>query len=326
MNKLNFIFLFFISFILNGQVLLTTAETAFESQVHFNPEIIKLNGIKKITFEIIDKKDFEIAIDKNLIESYEFNTDGQLSRFYFTTVVKTIEKQIQYNKKKHKFRIVKEFIYDTISNNYFYSNKKLILNRYHDGSNYYESKYYRYDKNGNLTKELRFKETNVSNDKTLFILGNQLLISQDSFQYQKYSNYQIKCIMLNNENRPYKEQTIDLDALGRKIKIIEHYTVAAWIMQQSTFEYNEKQIICAEFKGNANNNIALKNIYEYDIDKELYNEKKFKNEMLYQEVSYLINKSNKLLNSFIIRDLINKTLRIVKIKYDFSMLSKSDSK
>ena len=97
-------------------------------------------------------------------------------------------------------------------------------------------------------------------------------------------------------------------------------------MQQSTFEYNEKQLICAEFQGNANNNIALKNIYEYDIDKELYSEKKFKNEMLYQEVSYVINKSNKLLNSFIIRDLINKTLRIVKIKYDFSMLSKSDSK
>ena len=48
--------------------------------------------------------------------------------------------------------------------------------------------------------------------------------------------------------------------------------------------------------------------------------------MLYQEVSYVINKSNKLLNSFIIRDLINKTLRIVKIKYDFSMLSKSNSK
>lgn len=306
--------------------MLTTAETAFETQVHFNPEIIKLNGIKKITFEILDKKDFEIALDKNLIESYEFNNDGQLSRFYYTTVVKSIEKQIQYNKKKHTFRTVKEYIYDTISNSYFYTDKKLILNRYHDGSNYYESKYYRYDKNGNLSKELRFKETNVSNDKSIFILGNQFLISQDSFQYQMYSNYQIKCIMLNNENRPYKEQTIDLDKFGRKIKINEHYTAAAWIMQQSKFEYNEKQMICAEFLGNANNNISLKNIYEYNIDKELYNEKKIKNEILYQEISYLIDKSNNLLNSFIIRDLTNKTLRIVKLKYDFGELSKFNSK
>ncbi len=306
--------------------MLTTAETAFETQVHFNPEIIKLNGIKKITFEILDKKDFEIALDKNLIESYEFNNDGQLSRFYYTTVVKSIEKQIQYNKKKHTFRTVKEYIYDTISNSYFYSDKKLILNRYHDGSNYYESKYYRYDKNGNLSKELRFKEINVSNDKSIFILGNQFLISQDSFQYQMYSNYQIKCIMLNNENRPYKEQTIDLDKFGRKIKINEHYTAAAWIMQQSKFEYNEKQMICAEFLGNANNNISLKNTYEYNIDKELYNEKKIKNEILYQEISYLIDKSNNLLNSFIIRDLTNKTLRIVKLKYDFGELSKFNSK
>ena len=72
MNKLNFIFLFFISFILNGQVLLTTAETAFETQVHFNPEIIKLNGIKKITFEIIDKKDF-MELLKEFPEDFVIN-------------------------------------------------------------------------------------------------------------------------------------------------------------------------------------------------------------------------------------------------------------
>lgn len=306
-------------------MLLPTTETAFETQHNFNPEIIKTKGIKKITFEIMDKKDFEIAVDKSLTETYEFNADGKLSRFYFTTIVKTNERQItKINRKGQAVSYsVNEYVYDTVSTTYFYAGNNLILKRYHDGLNYYESRYYRYDSLGNLTKELRFKETNNSPDRSLFILGNQVLLSEDSFQYKKFSSGQLKCTFLNSENRPYKERITNYDSLGRKKTENENYTAASWIMQENKFEYQGNHLISAQFEGNASNKIILKNTYEYDELNELYTEKQFKNDVMLREKSYVTSKADSLLNSIVIRDPANKSIRIIKLKYDFGMIGRN---
>lgn len=304
--------------------MLPTTETAFESQHNFNPEIIRIKGIKKITFEIMDKKDFEVAIDKSLTENYEFNEDGKLSRFYYTSIVKTNVRELtRIDRRGHKTTsIINDYVFDTISTSYFYSENNLILKRYHDGLSYYESRYYRYDENNNLTKEQRYKETSNSQNRSVFILGNQVLISEDSFQYKKFSSGQLKCTFLNNEHRPYKERITNYDSLGRKINENEHYTSASWIQQKHTFEYKDNRIAVAQFEGNANNKVILKNTYEYDAAGELYTEKQYKNEVLVKEISYVTSKADSLLNSIIIRDPINKTIRIVKLKYDFGLIGK----
>ena len=324
MLKNFFIVLSCLAFTAGAQVLLPTTETAFETQHNFNPHVIKTKGIKKITFEIIDKKDFEVAVDKSLTETYEFNADGFLSRFYYTTIVRTNERQItKVNRRGQTFsQTMNEYVYDTVSTTYFYSGPNLILKRFHDGVNYYESRYYRYDSLGNLTKELRFKETNNSPDRSLFILGNQVLLSEDSFQYKKFSSGQLKCTFLNNENRPYKERITNYDSLGRKKNQNEHYTAAAWIQQENSFEYKGNQLVSAKFEGNANNKVVIQNTYEYDEMGELYTEKQFKNELLLREISYVTSKEDSLLNSIVIRDHINKSIRIIKLKYDQGMIGR----
>ncbi|MGZ4043588.1 MAG: hypothetical protein ACXVO9_10315, partial [Bacteroidia bacterium] len=128
---------------------------------------------------------------------------------------------------------------------------------------------------------------------------------------------------LNNENRPYKQQTINFDSLGRKKTVIENYTAAAWIMQEMKFEYSKDRLTMAEFKGNANNEVALKITYEYDSNNELLTEKHYKNDVLMKELSYITDSVNNLLKSLVIRDHINKTMRIIKLKYDFASVSKS---
>ncbi|PBQ33083.1 hypothetical protein CNR22_15280 [Sphingobacteriaceae bacterium] len=325
MGKHFFIVLFISALSSVAQVLIPTPETAFELQHNFNPEVIKQKGIKKITFEIIDKKDFEVAVDKSLIETYEFNAEGRLSRFYFTIIVKTNEKQItRVNRKGQSVsHSINDYLYDTVSTTYFYSGNNLILKRYHDGINYYEGRYYRYDSLGNLTKESRFKETNNSTDRSLFILGNQVLLSEDSFQYKKFSSGQLKCTFLNNENRPYKERITNFDSLGRKKTENENYTAASWIMQESKYEYKGKHLVSAQFEGNAGNKVLVKNTYEYDDMDELYTEKQFKNDVLQKEISYVTNKGDSLLNSIVIRDPNNKSIRIVRLKYDFGMIGKT---
>ncbi|MBK9284491.1 MAG: hypothetical protein IPM51_09245 [Sphingobacteriaceae bacterium] len=316
-----FVFLFLCG---KSQILIPTPETAFEKTHNFNAELIKQKNVNKITFEIVDKKDFEIAVDKNLVETYEFDTNGKLSRFYYTTIVKTIEKQITasvHNKGKKGYHTVtetkSEYLYDTVSTTYFYNKANLSLKRYHDGALFYESRYYRYDSLNNLVKEMRYRETNNSTDKSIFILGGQLLLSQDSFVYKKYSDQQLHCFHLNNEQRPYKQQIIYFDSLGRTKSTTEYYTAAAWIKQEKNYEYVGSHLSSAIFKGNANKEITIKITYEYDANNELLTEKQYKNEVLEKELSYITNSSDNLLSSLVVRDYINKSIRIIKLKYEF---------
>lgn len=307
-----------------SQSLIPTAEAAFENQLPFNTEYIKSQKIKSITFDIIDKKDLQVAEDKGLLTYYEFNTNGLLSRFYNTSIVKVIQKEYQSGPVyKHRKKISNgysytknEYIYDTVSTNYFYTENNLLkLKRYNDGS-YYESYYYDYTPEGKVEKEKRCKETNVSENKTEFKLGGQYIISEESYKYTSTGKNQYKKTCMNDEGRPYKEIIFTFNDAKKPISINEQYTVA-WITQNSSFEYNTKgQLTKASYKSNSNGDMEQVRTYEYDANDCLLTEKQFKNGQLLKEISYVTD-ANKKVNSYIIRDPNSKSLRIVKLIYQY---------
>ena len=307
-----------------SQTLIPTAESAFESQLPFNTEYIKSQKIKSITFDIIDKKDLQVAEDKGLLTYYEFNANGLLTRFYTTSIIKIIQKEyhsepVYRHRKKisngHSYT-KNEYVYDTVSTNYFYNESSLLkLKRYNDGS-YYESYYYDYSTDSKVEKEKRCKETNVSENKSEFKLGGQYIISEESYKYINTSKNQYKKICMNNEGRSYKEIIFTLNDSKKPISINEQYTVA-WITQNSNFEYNNKgQLTKATYKSNSNGELEQIRTYEYDANDCLINEKQFKNGALIYEVSYITD-STKKVTSYIIRDPNNKSIRIVKLLYRY---------
>ena len=308
-------------FVATAQTLKPSPQSAFEPLLEFNTPFIKQQKIKSITFDILDKKDYEAPVDRNLVHLYEFDTTGLLKRFYYTNIVKTIEKEYHSPPVYRKRRMISkgsvyfknEYVYDTISTTYFYKNSNLILKRYNDGT-YYESRYYNYDAKNRLTKERRVKETNLSSDKTNFILGNQTVISEDSFQYLDITPRQFKQICLNSENRPYKEIIFNSDSTGNILSRNESYIVA-WIIQNITYTYEKDQLTSATFKGNANGDVVLKTTYERDAAGCIYTEKQYKNDVELKEISYITDRTNNRLNSFIVRDPIKKNMRIVKLLY-----------
>lgn len=307
-----------------SQTLIPTAETAFESQLPFNTEYIKSQKIKSITFDIIDKKDLQVAEDKGLLTYYEFNTNGFLTRFYNTSIIKVIQKEYHSEPTYRRGRKISnghsytknEYVYDTVSTNYFYTDNNLLkLKRYNDGS-YYESNYYDYSAEGKVEKEKRCKETNVSENKTEFKLGGQFVISEETFKYLSTGKNQYKKTCMNDEGRPYKEIIYTLNNANKPVSINEQYTVA-WITQNSSFEYNTKgQLTKASYKSNSNGDLEQVRTYEYDANDCLLTEKQFKNGQLLKEISYVTDAAKKV-NSYIIRDSNNKSLRIVKLMYQY---------
>ena len=311
---------------LAAQLIIPDYTTVFKKEYGFSPQYIKKNQIKKVVFEILDKKDYEAPVDKSLVEHYEFNYNGYITRFYYTDIVKVIEKQVNvpptYRGRK-KVRsaysyTVNDYLYDTISMfHVFNAENKLLMKRNHIGNGFYETRYYKYDSSFHLVQEQRFKETNVSASKNDFILGNQVLVSQDSMNVISYGENQVKIIYFNSEHRPYKEQIV-IKKNGSVVSINETYIAASWIQQNQTFEYNERgQLVSALFNSNANVTLSYKHTFDYDTNGWLLTEKRYKNNLLITESSYVNDINSLLVNSIVIRDFGNKSIRIIKLKYAY---------
>jgi hypothetical protein len=310
-----------------AQLLIPHHTTVFKKEYTFSPLYIQKNQIKKVQFEILDKKDFEAPVDRHLIEHYEFSSFGFILRFYYTDIIKTIEKEVtvpaRYRGRKKisgaYTYMMNDYIYDTIGTTYMYrpQTDKFLMKRSHLGNGFYDTRYYSYDSLQNLVEESRYKETNVSQSKNDFVLGSQTLVSKDSTSVIIYSENQTKVIYYNNERRPYKEQII-ITKNGNVVSITESYVAASWIQQNQQFEYNDKgQMISAVFNSNANVNLSYKHTFDYDKNGWLLTEKKYKNDVLLTESSFVNDTLSSLVNSVVIRDFANKSIRIIKMKYSY---------
>jgi len=289
----------------------------------FNTSEIKKRKIKSIVFDMVDKKDFQVAEDRDLSKHYEFDSLGRLTRSYYTVIKKIIQKDF-YNApvyRHHKLisaggtysKSIYEF--DTLYTNYFYNSKnQMVGKRYNDGS-YYNAMYYTYDEKGKLIKLLSCKETNANADKNVFTLGMQKVLFEEKYNYINASANQYKQQYLNDEGRVFKESIVNLNAASQATKISENY-VATWINQNTDLTYNDKgQLVEKKYTSNASENIVLDETYEYKNGL-LDTEKHYKNASILVETGY-VNDSTGLLTSYVSRDYINKSMIIARLLYTY---------
>lgn len=291
----------------------------------FNAAEIKKRKIKSIIFDIVDKKDFQIAEDKDLSKHFEFDTEGSLIRSYYTIIKKIIQKDFhtapvyRHNRLVSAGGVYSKSIYefDTLFTNYFYdAHGNLIGKRYNDGT-YYNAIYYKYDSIGHMINLLSCKETNANADKSVFTLGMQKVNFEEKYRYVNSSPLQYKQLFLNNENRVFKEMIVTFNVAHKPVQYNESY-VATWINQVTDFIYNDKNILIEKkYTSNASQELQLRETYEYDENALLYTEKHYKNNVLLTETGYVNDNSEKLPSSFVTRDYINQTMQIVKLIYSY---------
>ena len=274
---------------------------------------------------MVDKKDFQIAEDKDLSKHYEFDGEGRLKRSFYTVIKRIIQKDFhtepvyRHNRLVNAGGVYSKSIYefDTLSTNYFYDDKgNLIGKRFNDGT-FYNATYYKYDSIGRVISLLSCKETNANTDKSVFTLGMQQINFQEKYKYINSSPKQYKQQYLNDENRVFKELIVTLNSAKKPIQYNESY-VATWINQVTDFTYNDKNLLIEKkYASNASENIELKETYEYDKNDLLYTEKHYKNNVLQTETGYVNDDTIELPTSFVTRDYINKTMQIVKLVYGY---------
>lgn len=331
MKKLNIKYFFIafavvtnIHFSLTAQLILPSTTGSFDRYPNFNKEWIKKNNIKGITFDILDKKDYQAGKDEGLIEKYEFSKDGLLQKFYYTEVAGQMIKETYIPPVKRKrYRTAgytkheKIFEYDTVSTRFYYDDAgRLKLSRYNDG-NFYEGTYYEYDIDGRLTRDLRCKETNLTHGSNIFTLGVQNIISDEKFEYQKTGNRQTKKKCLNDEGRVFREVIINLNDKNKIVDMTENFTVT-WVSQKTRFWYDDfGQLIQKTFESNADGTQAIRDTFEYDNRGNITWERQYMNGVLLNERSYIFNENNNLVTSFVIRNHSEKSMRITKIIYEF---------
>jgi hypothetical protein len=319
------IFFFLLASASFSQLILPSHSNTFDQYPNFNPDIVKNSKIKTLTFDILDKKDYQPGKDQGLVHHYDFDTNGRLTRFYYTTISRIIVKEIHVapvKRRRHHSspgytKTISEYIYDTISTRFFYDAKgRLILKRYNEGS-YYESTYYDYDELNRMLREMRCKETNVAGDKNQFTLGVQNVISEEKFEYISTGERQYKKKCLNDEGRVFREVIVNLDENNHPLEFNENFTVT-WISQKSKFIYDEfGRMKQRSFETNADGTQAIRDTFEYDNRGNITWERQYKNGVLLNERSYLFDEKNELVTSFVIRDHIQKSMRITKLIYEY---------
>lgn len=320
-----FLLLCIFTFQLKSQVFHPPIQHIADNIPDFNFQEIKKRKIRSIIFDMVDKKDFQVAEDRDLSRHYEFDTLGRITRSYYTVVRRIVQKEFHtppvYKRKRlvyggsTYYKNVYEF--DTLSCIFIYNAQgNLACKRYNDGT-VYNSNYYWYDSLNRVTRVQYCKETNSSNDRSVFVLGMQQKQFEENYRYAYTSDQQYKKLCLNDENRVFKEEIVSLTK-DKKPRQYNETFVATWINQVTDFTYNDKgQFIEKKYTSNAGTPVEIKDVFTYDKNNYLDMEKHYKNGTLVSETGYVNDVTSGLPTSYVTRDPVNKTMQIVRLLYTY---------
>ena len=295
----------------------------YTTDICFNSFYVKTSKVKKITALLSDKPDNQIIVDKGLVKCYEFDTAGNVKRFYFTSVktYEAVEVPVPAVYKKGK-RISKattvteyHYFYDTTFTWFAYDKTGRVTMKRTNVGDIFNTSYYEYNINGFFSKETVCKETNKGASIHSFELGVQTVISVESFEYVFQSPSQLKRLCLNDEGKVYKEGIINFS----KSQLEENYAYkVGYVRYSNLYEYDASgKMIKQTFV--PDNNVDVKNIsaFEYSPEGILMAEKKYKNETFTNNIVYSYNEKTNLLNSRLNRDFANANIGITKFVYEF---------
>ncbi len=289
----------------------------------FNADLIKTNKISKITTRIMDKLDEFPIEDRGIVEVYDFDKEGNVSRFFKTTIksreVIEIKVPAVYRKgRKIANAYIREeyaYTYDTAFTWFKYDVTNRLLMRRINVGDFFFTWYYDYNQNGFLMKQTYCKETNVTQDKHTFQLGVQTIISTESFDYSFQTASQLKKIFLNDEGKEYRSAIINFN----RYYIEENHSFSVgYVKFYNLYLFNEGGKPVENLSNsNSNGDVTYRTTFEYEPNGLLKSEKKYTDTLHTNNITWLYDEKLVLVKTQLDRDLIKKKIGIVKFEYAY---------
>lgn len=290
----------------------------------FQPDVISQNKIKKVIVQIQEKLDDFPIEDKGLHDIYEFDARGLVTRFTHLSIrsreLTEIKVPAVYSSRGRRIRaayVKDEYVYtfDTSYTWFRYDEmKRLVMKRTHQGD-FFFTWYYDYNQNGFLSKQTYCRETNRNTDKHQFELGVQTIISTESFDYIFQTASQLKKIFLNDEGKEYRNAIINF---SRYFVEENHSFTVGFVKYYNLYTFNEKGAPSeSRISSNANGEISHRVMFEYDTTGLLTAEKRFRDTIHTNNVTWLYDEKRELVKVRLDRDLEKKKIGIVKFSYEF---------
>ncbi|MCC7302157.1 MAG: hypothetical protein IT233_05900 [Bacteroidia bacterium] len=290
----------------------------------FNPDVIAQQKIHRVVVSMQEKLDDFPIENKGLHDIYEFDKLGLVTRFIHLTIrsreLVEIKVPAVYNSRGRKIKAATtrdEYVYtfDTTFTWFRYDeHRRLIMRRTHQGD-YFFTWYYDYNQNGFLSRQTYCRETSKNPDIQQFELGVQTIISTESFDYIFQTASQLRKAFLNDEGKEYRSAIINFSKFF--VEENHSYTVG-FVKYYNLYTFNE-QGLPAESKTstNANGDISFRTLYEYDQNGVLSGEKRFRDTVHTNNVTWLYTEQSPLVKARLDRDLEKKKIGIVKFSYEF---------
>jgi len=287
--------------------------------IHFNPETIKQNNIKRIEIKVVNKPDGSRIIDKGTTYEYKFNTKGLVTSYYYTVFNKlqvTNETPKNVDSTTSPENTIK-YINDTVFTDVIYDTLNRIICKRIKIDSIYDGYYYNYNNSNQIIKEVHYKETNTGNKLDSCISGTRELVFSEIFEYKILSPDRTKKTSLNSRSFPYKNTLILYDNSKNIIKETNESTVSS-VRQEYNYVYNSSnKLIKKSYESNENGNLLLESVYEYGKGGNLTTEKIYKNNELIYELYFMYDENGIFIKSEANRNPKSATIFIAKYIYEY---------
>lgn len=293
------------------------------AEIRFSTDLVRVSKIKKITLNIANKPDLQVIDDKGLVQVYEFDSAGLLKRNYSTRIVgqEKIETEVKaLYKRGRRVRAAYTDVrwvykYDTTFTWFRYDSLSRMTSKRSNYGDFFTTTYYEYDKENRILKEITCKETNKNLDKHQFELGVQTILSSETFEYIDQSPTQVKKLCYNDDGKVYKQGIVNKDSNT----VVEDYSFVVGYVRYSNFYRYDSNGRLVEKSSTSNSNGDVKQTWQFTYDEKghITDEKRFRNEVNTDLLSYLYDEDKKLVKSRLDRDFVNASIEIVKFSYEF---------
>jgi len=209
----------------------------------FNTDFIHSRKISGITISYFTKPDGARINDDGITKKYFFDTTGKITGEI--DITKTNDGR-----------------YDTIKCKYYYDSLKNITVRRTEMDNFFDTWYYKWNKDNRVEIEVHVHETSRATDGE-FKIATQKVISTDSFAYIVYPK-QLQQYKYNEDNKIFQTTITQYDDNKRFLSRNCHYAVG-WLYSQVDIKYDASgRIIGYQNTGNLNGVINHNTTIKYD--------------------------------------------------------------